>query len=69
MRRSRLRGRRATPCLICGHPGADAQRGVVDAVAERVRVGDAEEDIAADYEITVEAVRLAVEFEEKPVDP
>lgn len=47
-------------CLLCGVPGEDQRHRVVDAVADRVRAGDGEDEVAADYGITLEAVRAAV---------
>lgn len=51
---------RRGPCLLCGVPGEDARHRVIDAIAERVRAGDAEEMVADDYGVTVQAVRVAV---------
>lgn len=53
---------RRGPCLLCGVPGEDQRHRVVDAVAERVRAGDGEEEVAEDYGISLEAVRAAVRY-------
>lgn len=42
------------PCGLCGGP--DARHRVIDAIASRVRAGDSEEDVAADYGYSVEVV-------------
>lgn len=41
-------------CLICGGP--DSRHRVLDAITGRVRAGDSEEDVAADYEYPLEVV-------------
>ena len=50
------------PCLICGTPGADQRHRVIEAIADAVNAGDGEEDVAADYEVPVEAVLACVRW-------
>ena len=49
-------------CQLCGVPGADQHHRVIEAVAGAVNAGDGEEDVAADYNVPVEAVRACVEW-------
>ena len=53
---------RLGPCQLCGVPGADARHRVIEAIADAVNAGDGEEDVAADYEVPVEAVRACVRW-------
>jgi len=48
------------PCLICSTPGADQHHRVIEAIASAVNAGDGEEDVAADYNVPVEAVRACL---------
>jgi hypothetical protein len=49
-------------CRICGVPGADQRHRVIEAIADAVNAGDGEEDVAADYNVPVEAVRACLEW-------
>jgi hypothetical protein len=51
---------RLGPCLLCGVPGEDARHRVIDAIVSRVRAGDSEETVAADYDLPVRAVYVAL---------
>ena len=53
---------RLGPCGLCGVPGADQRHRVIEAIADAVNAGDGEEDVAADYEVPVEAVRACVRW-------
>lgn len=54
---------RLGPCGVCGVPGADQRHRVIEAIAGAVIAEpDAEEDVAADYGVPVEAVRACVEW-------
>lgn len=54
--------KRRGQCRICGVPGADQRHRVIEAIADAVRAGDGEEDVADDYGVPVEAVRACVEW-------
>jgi hypothetical protein len=51
------------PCLICGTPGLDQRHRVVDAIADYLASEpDAEDDIAAEYEVPAAVVRAVGEW-------
>jgi uncharacterized protein (DUF433 family) len=51
------------PCAFCGHP--DAGHRIWDAIAERRRAGDSEEDIGADYGLKPIGVRVLAKRSER----
>ena len=53
---------RRGPCGICGTPGADQRHRRIEAIADLFGAGETEEDIAADMEVPVEAVRECVRW-------
>ena len=54
--------RRLGPCLLCGTPGVDQRHRVIEAIADAVKAGDGEEDVAEDYGVPVEAVAACLEW-------
>ena len=50
------------PCLVCGTPGADQRHRRIEAIADLFGAGETEEDIAAEMEVPVEAVRECVRW-------
>jgi uncharacterized protein (DUF433 family) len=53
---------RRGPCQICGTPGADQRHRRIEAIADLFNAGESEEDIAAEMEVPVEAVRECVRW-------
>jgi uncharacterized protein (DUF433 family) len=53
---------RRGPCLVCGVPGADQRHRRIEAIADLFGAGETEEDIAAEMEVPVEAVRECVRW-------
>jgi uncharacterized protein (DUF433 family) len=49
-------------CLVCGVAGIDQRHRRIDAIADAVAAGEAPEDVAADMDVTVEAVEAAVAY-------
>lgn len=49
-------------CQICGVPGADQRHRRIEAIADLFGAGETEEDIAAEMEVPVEAVRECVRW-------
>ncbi len=49
-------------CQLCGVPGADQRHRVIEAIADRVTAGEGDEDVAADYNVPVEAVAACVDW-------
>jgi uncharacterized protein (DUF433 family) len=49
-------------CQICGVPGADQRHRRIEAIADLFGAGESEEDIAAEMEVPVEAVRECVRW-------
>ena len=49
-------------CQICGVPGADQRHRRIEAIADLFSAGETEEDIAAEMEVPVEAVRECVRW-------
>jgi hypothetical protein len=49
-------------CQVCSVPGVDQRHRVIEAIADMVKAGDGEEDVAADYGVPVEAVRACVRW-------
>ena len=49
-------------CQICGTPGADQRHRRIEAIADLFSAGETEEDIAAEMEVPVEAVRECVRW-------
>ena len=54
--------KRLGPCGVCGTPGADQRHRVIEAIAGAVNAGDGEEDVAADYNVPVEAVQACIRW-------
>lgn len=52
------------PCGLCGDP--DRRHRVADAIVDRVRAGDSEEDCADDFGVTEADVRQLVYFADAP---
>lgn len=44
------------PCQLCGDINEDQTHRVIDAIADRYRAGDDEQDIAEDYGVSVKTV-------------
>jgi hypothetical protein len=53
-----------SPCGICGS-GLPQRHRVVDAIAGRLAAGESEEEVAADYDLPLEAARLVGEWARK----
>ena len=49
--------RGSVPCGLCGIPGLPQRHRVVDAIAGRLAAGEDSQDVAADYLVSVDAVR------------
>ena len=49
-------------CQICATPGADQRHRRIEAIADLFSAGETEEDIAAEMEVPVEAVRECVRW-------
>ena len=56
-------------CQLCNVPGMDQRHRVIEAIADAMDAsnGDAEDELAADYDVPVEAVRACVQW--KKVHP
>ncbi|MGH2595812.1 MAG: hypothetical protein ACRDH7_07590, partial [Actinomycetota bacterium] len=54
-------------CAFCGFP--DAGHRVWDAIAERVRAGESERAVAADYGLTVQGVRALIRLSDIDDEP
>jgi uncharacterized protein (DUF433 family) len=59
---------RLGPCLVCGTPGADQRHRRIEAIADLVRAGEDEEDVAREMEVPVEAVRECVRWAAEHLD-
>jgi uncharacterized protein (DUF433 family) len=59
---------RRGPCLVCGTPGADQRHRRIEAIADAVRAGEDEEDVAREMEVPAEAVRECLEWVRKHPD-
>jgi hypothetical protein len=53
---------RLGPCGICGVSGVDQRHRAIEAIADAVKAGEGEEDLAFDYDVPVEAVRACVRW-------
>jgi uncharacterized protein (DUF433 family) len=51
-------------CGICGAPGMDQRHRIIEAIADAMDAsnGDAEDELAADYGVPVEAVQACAEW-------
>ena len=49
-------------CQVCGVPGMDQRHRRIDAIAGAVGAGEAPEEVAAEMDVSVEAVYAAVAY-------